>query len=235
MFEVIRKLNFVVLGVLCKTNIQASTVASFLIEIDGPESQRQRLAQDLPLTFRPIFRPQRIFKKNSNFFLDIVNLVYYIDSQLNILFIAILDPVFLVQFLLFKSVHFFNFAQKGILLFNSPLRVRGGFSSLDSISCRIQGKVSTSVSYLPHCTIHRVLECRTYLPHTCCFGSVKIPFVLWTQPTRASLVSNIVQQLQSSHCNVHIYKRMVYNCTRHFWRGNPTHQENILFGADCDM
>ncbi len=163
MFEVIRKLNFVVLGVLCKTNIQASTVASFLIEIDGPESQRQRLAQDLPLTFRPIFRPQRIFKKNSNFFLDIVNLVYYIDLQLNILFIAILDPVFLVQFLLFKSVHFFNFAQKGILPFHSPLRLRGGFSGLDSISCRSYGKVSSILSCLPHCIIHRVLECRTYL------------------------------------------------------------------------
>jgi hypothetical protein len=38
MFEVIRKLNFIVLGVLCKTHILAGTVASFLIEIDGPES-----------------------------------------------------------------------------------------------------------------------------------------------------------------------------------------------------
>jgi hypothetical protein len=46
------------------------------------------------------------------------------------------------------------------------------------------------VSCLPHCTIHRVLECCTHLraffehpSHTCCFGSVKIPFILWTQPT----------------------------------------------------
>jgi hypothetical protein len=38
MFEVIRKLNYVVFGVLCKTHIYASTVASFFIEIDGPES-----------------------------------------------------------------------------------------------------------------------------------------------------------------------------------------------------
>jgi hypothetical protein len=38
MFDVISKLNFVVLGVLCKTHIWASTVASFFIEIDGPES-----------------------------------------------------------------------------------------------------------------------------------------------------------------------------------------------------
>jgi hypothetical protein len=38
MFEVIRKLNFVVLGVLCMTHLLASTVASFFIEIDGPES-----------------------------------------------------------------------------------------------------------------------------------------------------------------------------------------------------
>jgi hypothetical protein len=82
---------------------------------------------------------------------------------LNTLFIAILGPVFLVQFLLFKGVHFFNFLQKGILLFNSLLRVQGGFSSLDSISCRSYGKVSTIVSCLPHCTIHRVLEWRTYL------------------------------------------------------------------------
>jgi hypothetical protein len=38
MFEVIRKLNFVVLGVLRKTHILAITVASFFIEIDCPES-----------------------------------------------------------------------------------------------------------------------------------------------------------------------------------------------------